>query len=67
VALASTPGAEAKAERREALARAYVLDRVIHPVLPLHLALAYREIRDWVSVERVCRNGVAIESRAMAA
>jgi tetratricopeptide (TPR) repeat protein len=56
VALASTPGAEAKAERREALARAYVLDPVIHPVLPLHLALAYREIRDWVSVERVCRD-----------
>jgi tetratricopeptide (TPR) repeat protein len=59
VALASMPGAEAKAERREALARAYALDPAIHPLLPLHLALAYREIRDWDTVERVCRDVLA--------
>jgi hypothetical protein len=55
-ALASMPGAEAKAERREALARAYMLDPGVHPALPLHFVLAYREIRDWDEVERVCRD-----------
>jgi tetratricopeptide (TPR) repeat protein len=59
VALASMPGPEAKAERREALARAYEFDPAIHPVLPLHLVLAYREIRDWDTVERVCRDMLA--------
>ncbi|RFU46177.1 tetratricopeptide repeat protein [Paraburkholderia sp. DHOC27] len=49
------PHAEARTERREALARAFVLDPQIHPLLPLHLALAYRETRDWDAVERVCR------------
>jgi tetratricopeptide (TPR) repeat protein len=59
VALASMSGAEAKAERREALARAYELDPGVHPVLPLHLVLAHREIRNWDTVERVCRDLLA--------
>ena len=54
VCVAQLPGTEAKAERREALARAYVLNPAIHPALPLQLALAYREIRDWDAVEQVC-------------
>jgi Tfp pilus assembly protein PilF len=59
VALAAMPGAEAKAECREALARAYMLDPGVHPALPLHFVLAYREIRDWETVERVCRDVLA--------
>jgi Tfp pilus assembly protein PilF len=55
IALSSLPGSTASAERREALSRAYALDPAIHPALPLQLALAYREIHDWDSVERVCR------------
>ncbi|MCP2087204.1 UNVERIFIED_ORG: tetratricopeptide (TPR) repeat protein [Paraburkholderia sediminicola] len=55
IALASSPGASARAERRAALLRAYALDPVIHPALPLQLALAFREIRDWPTIERVCR------------
>lgn len=55
VCAAQMPGAEAKAEWREALARAFRLDPQIHPQLPLHLALAWREVRDWDAVEQVCR------------
>ena len=55
IALAAPPDASARAERRAALLRAYALDPVIHPALPLQLALAFREIRDWSTVERVCR------------
>ena len=59
IALSSLPGPVASAERREALSRAYALDPAIHPALPLQLALAYREIRDWDTVERVCREVLA--------
>jgi tetratricopeptide (TPR) repeat protein len=59
VCIAQWPGAAATLERREALARAYALDPEVHPALGLHLALAYREIRDWDAVERVCRELLA--------
>ncbi|MGA9917363.1 MAG: hypothetical protein WBR17_32960, partial [Paraburkholderia sp.] len=55
IALAALPDASARAERRAALLRAYALDPAIHPALPLQLVLAFREIRDWPTVERVCR------------
>ncbi|WP_345740918.1 tetratricopeptide repeat protein [Paraburkholderia fungorum] len=55
IALATLPDASARAERRAALLRAYALDPAIHPALPLQLVLAFREIRDWATVERVCR------------
>ncbi|CAE6767114.1 hypothetical protein R69658_03447 [Paraburkholderia aspalathi] len=55
IALAASPDASVRAERRAALLRAYALDPVIHPALPLQLALAFRETRDWPTVERVCR------------
>lgn len=55
VCAAQLPGVEAKAEWREALTRAFRLDPQIHPQLPLHLALAWREVRDWDAVEQVCR------------
>ncbi|CAE6730903.1 hypothetical protein [Paraburkholderia nemoris] len=55
IALAASPDAAARAERRAALLRAYAPDPAIHPALPLQLALAFREIRDWSTVERVCR------------
>ncbi|MFM0309716.1 hypothetical protein P0D71_18185 [Paraburkholderia sp. RL17-383-BIF-A] len=59
IALAALPGADARAERRAALLRAYALDPAIDPALPLQLALAFREIRDWPLVERVCRESLA--------
>ncbi|MGA7777106.1 MAG: tetratricopeptide repeat protein [Paraburkholderia sp.] len=59
VCIAQLPGTAAKVERREALARAYGLNPEIHSALPLHLALAYREIQDWDGVERVCREVLA--------
>ncbi|SDH81257.1 hypothetical protein [Paraburkholderia phenazinium] len=59
IALSSLPSAVANTERREALARAYALDPALHSALPLHLALAYREMRDWDTVERVCREVLA--------
>ncbi|CAB3721412.1 hypothetical protein LMG24238_04930 [Paraburkholderia sediminicola] len=55
ITLGESPDASARAERRAALWRAYALDPVIHPALPLQLVLAFREIRDWPKVERVCR------------
>lgn len=59
VCVAQLPETAATAERREALARAYGLNPEIHSALPLHLALAYREIQDWDGVERVCREVLA--------
>jgi tetratricopeptide (TPR) repeat protein len=59
VCAAQLPGVEARVERREALTRAYELDPEIHAALPLHLALAFREIRDWDAVEQVCREVLA--------
>jgi tetratricopeptide (TPR) repeat protein len=54
IALVALPDVSARAERRAALLRAYALDPTIHPALPLQLALAFREIRDWPTVERIC-------------
>lgn len=59
ISLAVLPDASAPAERRAALLRAYALDPAIHPALPLQLVLAFREIRDWHTVERVCREMLA--------
>jgi tetratricopeptide (TPR) repeat protein len=59
IALTPLTDPAASAERREALAQAYALDPTLDPLLPLHLALAYREIRDWDTVERVCREALA--------
>jgi len=59
IALSSLADPATHAERREALARAYALDPALHPILPLQLALAYREICDWDTVERVCREVLA--------
>ena len=58
-ALVALPGASVRAERRAALVRAYALDPALDPALPLQLALAFREIRDWPTVERVCREMLA--------
>ncbi|HEX7912041.1 MAG TPA: hypothetical protein VF534_28660 [Paraburkholderia sp.] len=59
IALAAQPGAQARAERRAALLRAYALNPAVDPALPLQLALAFREIGDWSTVERVCRERLA--------
>lgn len=59
IALAAQAGASARAERRAALLRAYALDPAVDPALPLQLALAFREIGDWSTVERVCRARLA--------
>ncbi|ASL43097.1 Beta-barrel assembly-enhancing protease [Burkholderia sp. AD24] len=55
-ALARSP---AQTERRAALARAYALNPELDPALPLQLVLAFREIRDWPAVERLCRERLA--------
>ncbi|PQV52749.1 glycosyl transferase family 9 (putative heptosyltransferase) [Paraburkholderia sp. BL21I4N1] len=49
----------AQSERRAALARAYALNPDLDPALPLQLALAFREIRDWPAVERICHERLA--------
>ncbi|WNC88784.1 hypothetical protein RI103_13845 [Paraburkholderia sp. FT54] len=59
IALAALPETSARAERRAALMRAYALDPSVDPALPLQLALAFREIRDWPTVERICRESLA--------
>ncbi|ASW00513.1 hypothetical protein [Paraburkholderia aromaticivorans] len=59
IALAALPGVSARDARRAALLRAYALDPAIDPALPLQLALALREIRDWPMVERICRESLA--------
>ena len=59
LALAAQPAAGARAERCAALLRAYALDPTIDPALPLQLVLVLREIRDWPTLERVCRERLA--------
>src|SRR6266702_1398319 len=59
ISLAALPDAGARAERRAAFLRAYALDPEIDPALPLQLVLAFREHRDWTTVERVCRERLA--------
>jgi tetratricopeptide (TPR) repeat protein len=49
---------EAQTERRAALMRAYALDPSVDAALPLQLTLAFREIRDWPAVERLCREAL---------
>lgn len=60
IALAAQPGDGVRAERRAALLRAYAHDPAVDPALPLQLALAFREIGDWSTVERVCRERLAL-------
>jgi tetratricopeptide (TPR) repeat protein len=59
VCAAQMTGAQSQAERRAALSRAYMLNPEIHSELPLQLALAWREVRDWDAVERLCRDVLA--------
>ncbi|OAJ51309.1 hypothetical protein A6V36_15245 [Paraburkholderia ginsengiterrae] len=59
IALVALPDEKARAERRAALLRAYALNPAIDSALPLQLALAFREIGDWFTVERVCREWLA--------
>lgn len=59
IALAALPETSARDERRAALLRAYALDPAVDPALPLQLALALRETRDWPAVERICRESLA--------
>ncbi len=49
----------AQTERRATLARAYALNPELDPALPLQLALAFREICAWPTVERICRERLA--------
>jgi tetratricopeptide (TPR) repeat protein len=53
--LANLPGDDARAERRAALERTYARDPAIDQALPLQLAIAYRESRDWNNLERISR------------
>jgi hypothetical protein len=53
--LANLPREDARAERRAALERAYSRDPAIDQALPLQLAIAYRESRDWDNLERISR------------
>jgi tetratricopeptide (TPR) repeat protein len=57
--LSALPGPQVRAERREALLRAYALDPAADPALPLQLVLACREARDWSTIVRVCRERLA--------
>ncbi|MFM0627831.1 hypothetical protein [Paraburkholderia xenovorans] len=59
IALAALPDTSARDERRAALLRAYALDPAVDPALPLQLVLALREVRDWPTVERICRENLA--------
>lgn len=57
ISLAALPAASA--ERRAAMLRAYALDPNVDDALPLQLVLAFREIRDWPTVERICGERLA--------
>jgi len=57
--LAQLPGDDARVERRAALERAYARDPAIDEALPLQLAIAYRESRDWDNLERISRKGLS--------
>ncbi|WP_144145284.1 hypothetical protein [Paraburkholderia sp. BCC1884] len=59
IALTASTQPCARTERRTALLRAYELDPTLDPALPLQLVLALREIRDWPTVERICRQMLA--------
>jgi tetratricopeptide (TPR) repeat protein len=59
VCAAQMTGEQSQAERRAALSRAYMLNSEIHSELPLQLALAWREVRDWDAMERLCRDVLA--------
>jgi tetratricopeptide (TPR) repeat protein len=54
--LARLPGDDARVEHRAALERAYARDPAVDQTLPLQLAIAYRESRDWDRVEQLCRD-----------
>jgi tetratricopeptide (TPR) repeat protein len=59
IALAGLPPEHVRTERREALLRAHALSPSIDEALPLQVALAWREVRNWPAVERVCREALA--------
>ncbi|WP_025598912.1 hypothetical protein [Burkholderia sp. WSM2230] len=59
ISLGALGGPGVRDERRSALAYAYALDPAVDPALPLQLALALREARDWSAVEQVCREALA--------
>jgi tetratricopeptide (TPR) repeat protein len=56
IALSGEPAGE---ERRDALLRAYALDPDIHLALALHVALVYREMRDWDALMQVARRALS--------
>uniref|UniRef100_E1TC61 Uncharacterized protein n=1 Tax=Burkholderia sp. (strain CCGE1003) TaxID=640512 RepID=E1TC61_BURSG len=58
IALGSLAGPGVRDERRWALAHAYALEHAVDSALPLQLALALREARDWPAVEQVCREAL---------
>ncbi|CAB3764763.1 glycosyltransferase family 9 protein [Paraburkholderia solisilvae] len=45
--------------RREALLRAYALNPALHPELPLQVALALREMRDWDALAHMAREALS--------
>ncbi|CAB3659791.1 hypothetical protein LMG22037_01402 [Paraburkholderia phenoliruptrix] len=59
ISLGALDGPGVRDERRTALARAHALDPAVDPALPLQLALALREARDWPALEQVCREALA--------
>jgi tetratricopeptide (TPR) repeat protein len=56
ISLGALSGPGVRDERRVALAQAYTLDPTVDPALPLQLALALREARDWAALEHLCRD-----------
>jgi hypothetical protein len=56
ISLGALSGPGVRDERRVALARAYTLDPAVDPALPLQLALALREARDWAALEHLSRD-----------
>ena len=56
ISLGALSGPGVRDERRTALAQAYALDPAVDPALPLQLALALREARDWAALEHLSRD-----------
>jgi tetratricopeptide (TPR) repeat protein len=57
--LLAAHGESAAEARREALMRAYAIDPDVHPALALHIALIFREMRDWDAVMQVARRALS--------
>ncbi|MFP3582864.1 tetratricopeptide repeat-containing glycosyltransferase family protein [Paraburkholderia sp. SIMBA_055] len=56
ISLGALSGPGVRDERRTVLAQAYTLDPAVDPALPLQLALALREARDWAALEHLSRD-----------